>query len=45
VSLGFAILALMLFAFGLIAQQGNMIQRELWRVQRDLAAREGRDDT
>ena len=36
ISLAFMIIALMLFAFGVIAQQGNMIQRELWRLKQDL---------
>jgi len=36
VSLAFAILALILFGFGVIAQQGNMIQRELWRLKQDM---------
>ncbi len=36
ISLTFAIIALMLFAFGVLAQQGNMIQGELWRLKRDL---------
>ena len=30
-----AMIALLLFAFGLIAQQGNMIQQELWRMKQD----------
>ena len=34
VSLAFAALSLILFGFGVIAQQGNMIQRELWRLRR-----------
>ena len=36
VSLAFAILSLILFGFGVIAQQGNMVQRELWRMRRDM---------
>lgn len=39
VSLAFGILALLFFSFGLIAQQGNMIQRELWRLKRDIESR------
>lgn len=37
VSLGFAILGLLLFAFGVLAQQNSRIQRELWvaRVEMD----------
>ena len=35
-SVGLAIIALILFCFGLIAQQGHMIQRELWRLKQDL---------
>ncbi len=30
-----ATIALLLFAFGLIAQQGNMIQQEIWRMKQD----------
>jgi len=51
VSLAFAIIAVMLFAFGLVVQQGNMIQQELWRLRQDVAHlesaaanREGRED-
>ena len=35
ISLAFAIISVMLFGFGVIAQQGNMVQRELWRLQKD----------
>jgi len=37
IGLALAIMALMLFAFGVVFQQGNMVQRELWRLQRNLA--------
>lgn len=36
VALSFTIIGVMLFAFGLLAQQGNMIQSELWRLKREL---------
>ncbi|MDB4278681.1 glycosyltransferase family 2 protein [Deltaproteobacteria bacterium] len=36
VSLALAITGLTLFGFGLMAQQSNMIQRELWLLKRDL---------
>jgi glycosyltransferase involved in cell wall biosynthesis len=36
VSLSLAIISLMFFSFGVIAQQGNMIQRELWTVRQSL---------
>lgn len=36
VSLSLAIIALLLFAFGIIAQQGYMVQREIWTLKRDL---------
>lgn len=36
ISLAFAIISVMLFGFGVIAQQGNMVQTELWRLQKDL---------
>ena len=31
-----AMIAILLFAFGVIAQQNNMIQIELWRLKQDL---------
>jgi hypothetical protein len=34
-SLALFMLGVMLFAFGVIAQQSNMIQRELWRLKQD----------
>jgi glycosyltransferase involved in cell wall biosynthesis len=37
ISLTFGIISLLLFAFGLLAQQGNMIQRELWSLKQELA--------
>jgi len=36
VGLSLGVIALMFFAFGVIAKQGNMIQRELWSIQRSL---------
>lgn len=36
VSLSLAIISLVFFAFGVIAQQGNMVQRELWTAKREL---------
>jgi dolichol-phosphate mannosyltransferase len=36
-SLGLATVALLLFAFGVIAQQGHMIQVEIWKLKRDFA--------
>jgi hypothetical protein len=42
ISLGLAIIALILFCFGLIAQQGHMIQRELWRLKQELGHGVGR---
>ena len=36
VGLSLGVIALMFFAFGVIAKQGNMIQRELWTIQRTL---------
>ncbi len=36
ISLSLAIIALLLFAFGIIAQQGYMVQREIWTLKRDL---------
>ena len=44
-SLAFGTIALLLFAFGVIAYQGNMIQRELWRMRRSqwLAEQEARE--
>ena len=38
ISLALTIIAVLFFTFGVIAQQGNMIQRELWSVKRDLLA-------
>lgn len=35
ISLSLAIIALLLFAFGIIAQQGYMVQREIWTLKRD----------
>ena len=37
IGLALSIIAVMLFAFGVVFQQGSMIQRELWRLQRNLA--------
>lgn len=37
VSLSFAIIALLFFTFGVIAQQGFMIQKELWSLKQDMA--------
>ena len=36
IGISFAIIALIFFVFGVIAQQGNMIQRELWTVKQSL---------
>jgi glycosyltransferase involved in cell wall biosynthesis len=36
ISLSLAIIALLFFAFGIIAQQGYMVQREIWTLKRDL---------
>ena len=36
ISLAMAIAGLTLFGFGLMAQQSNMIQRELWLLKRHL---------
>ena len=36
ISLSLATIALLLFAFGIIAQQGYMVQREIWTLKRDL---------
>ncbi|MCA8961456.1 MAG: glycosyltransferase family 2 protein [Planctomycetes bacterium] len=37
VSLGFASIAMILFLFGVLTQQGNMIQAEMWRLKQELA--------
>ena len=48
ISLALAIIAVLFFTFGVIAQQGYMIQRELWTVKRSLLgmseARQREDD-
>jgi glycosyltransferase involved in cell wall biosynthesis len=36
IALSLGIIALMFFTFGVIAQQGNMVQRELWMLKREL---------
>jgi dolichol-phosphate mannosyltransferase len=36
VSLALAIIAIILFGFGVIAQQGNMVQREVWAMKQAL---------
>jgi glycosyltransferase involved in cell wall biosynthesis len=36
ISLSLAIIAVLLFAFGVIAQQGFMVQREIWTLKRDM---------
>ena len=36
ISLSLAIIALLLFVFGIIAQQGYMVQREIWTLKRNL---------
>ncbi len=36
VSLSLALMAVVLFSFGIVVQQGNAIQLELWRLKRDL---------
>ena len=33
ISLSFGVIAIILFGFGVLAQQGNMIQRELWTLK------------
>ena len=35
-SLALTMIAILLFAFGVIAQQSNMIQTEIWRLKQDL---------
>lgn len=45
ISLSFAIIALVLFLFGVIAQQGNMVQRELWMIKRQLGSMERTQDS
>lgn len=35
ISLSLAIIAVLLFTFGVIAQQGYMVQREIWTLKRD----------
>lgn len=46
VGLSLAIFSVLFFFFGVIAQQGNMIQRELWTIKRSLLRVEReRDDT
>jgi len=44
VSLAFAMIGVMLFAFGVIAQQGNMVQRELWTLKQRLIELSDHDD-
>jgi hypothetical protein len=41
VSLSLAIIAVMFFGFGVIAQQGYMIQREIWTMKRSLRTERG----
>ena len=36
VSLSFALLSVVLFLFGIVVQQGNALQLEMWRLKRDL---------
>ena len=36
-SLSLGIIALIFFTFGVIAQQGNMVQRELWLIRQKMA--------
>ncbi len=36
ISLTLAVIALMLFSFGVIAQQGYMIQKEIWTLKRSI---------
>lgn len=36
ISLSFAIIAMMFFTFGVIAQQGYMIQKEIWTLKRNM---------
>jgi hypothetical protein len=40
VSLILATLGLVLFGFGVLAQQNNMIQREFWQLKRDLTTQQ-----
>jgi len=40
ISLSFGIIAIILFGFGLLAQQGNMIQRELWTLKQQMIVKE-----
>ncbi len=37
VSLGFAIVSMILFLFGVLTQQGNMVQAEMWRMKQEIA--------
>lgn len=37
VALALGIISLMLFVFGVLTQQGNMLQVEIWRLKQDLA--------
>ena len=37
VSLAFAIISLLLFLFGVLTQQGNMLQAEIWRLRQQLS--------
>ena len=44
VGLAFGIIALLLFLFGIVAQQSNMVQRELWTLKRELQTLSERPD-
>jgi len=40
ISLSFGVIAIILFGFGVLAQQGNMIQRELWTLKQRMNVNE-----
>ena len=40
ISLSFGIISLILFGFGVLAQQNNMIQREIWTLKRRIIEQE-----
>lgn len=41
VSLAFAVIALLLFLFGVLTEQGNQLQAEIWRIRQSLSQRSG----
>ena len=44
VALAFGIIALILFIFGILSQQGNMLQVELWRVNQEVLRLRNKSD-